>query len=100
MKIHFESTSVFRAVVQKCIGPAGRGDINLKTAGGHLVCHLEKADEVRLPGPVCPDEDVERTQVDSCVADRFPPGKSKAGQLSHVTVSLFSRWPRSWSILS
>ena len=51
----------------------------------HLVHQLEKADEVRLPGPVRPDADVERTEFDLRVTDRLPPGESQAGKLCLFT---------------
>ena len=57
----------------------------LGTGPPPLVHHLEKADEIRFPGPVHSDEDVERAEFDLRVPDRLPPGESQVGKLCHFT---------------
>src|SRR5438132_9139165 len=75
--------------MQKRLGSPGRTKMDLKPATHHLIHQLEKADEVRLPGPVRPDEDVERTEFDLRVPDRLPPRESQAGQLCHFMSSFW-----------
>ena len=73
--------------MKKRFGPASPADVFLESTHHHLSHQLEKTDEIRLPGPVRPDEDVERTEFDLRVPDRFPPRQSQAGQLCHFTSS-------------
>src|SRR5260370_41273793 len=75
--------------MEERFGSPSHTDVYLEPALPHLVHQLEKADEIGLPGPVRPDEDVERAEFDHRVPDRFPPRESQAGQLCHFTSSLF-----------
>jgi hypothetical protein len=47
--------------------------MDLEPTAPHLTYQLEKADEVRLPGPICSDEDVKGADFDLRVLNRFPP---------------------------
>lgn len=98
-KLSFDSLRSLRAVMEERLGPANSTDVNLEMALPHLTNQLEKADEVRLPGPVRPDEDSKRVEFDLCVPDRFPSRESQAGQLCHFTPS-FCRLPLAWDVPS
>src|SRR5260370_39914057 len=79
--------------MEERFGSPSHTDVYLEPALPHLVHQLEKADEIGLPGPVRPDEDVERAEFDLRVPDRFPPRESQAGQLCHFTSSFcWNHW--------
>src|SRR5205823_9449795 len=61
-KLGFDGLRPLRAEMKLRLSSADRADLDLKPPPHHLVHQLEKADEVRLPGSVRPDEDVERTE--------------------------------------
>src|SRR5258707_53245 len=67
--------------------------MNLEAALPRFAHQFEKTDEVRLPGPVRPYEDVERTEFDLGFPNRLPPSEPQADQLCHVKCS-FDRCPR------
>ncbi|HEY7428177.1 MAG TPA: hypothetical protein VH682_28345 [Gemmataceae bacterium] len=88
LEFSFDGSRSLRSIMEQGFAPPTCPDLDLESALPRFVHQFEKADEVGLPGPIRPNEDVERTKIDRRIPDRFPPSESQAGQLGHFTPSL------------
>jgi hypothetical protein len=80
------------AKMKEPIRATGAGNEKLEVLTDHLMQEPEDFDEIRLPGSVCANEDVERPQIQGLVPDRLEAGYPDAVEAVHGIRSLASLW--------
>ena len=79
------------AKMEEPVRATGAGNEKLEVLADHLMQEPEDFDEIRLPGSVRADEDVERLQIQGLVPDRFEAGYPNTVEAVHGIRSLASR---------